>query len=203
MGLFKMKEYSSGLVSQSFWYHEFKRFVNLLNNGVSETEIKRQCMEENLLGMSKEYRSQRVYGYIINRTRTMDSDFIKLFCNSDMETQKLINLITVLRTDKLFFEFIYEIYREKILLGDYTLTDKDLNVFINHKQNQNEEIALWKDVTLKRLKSSYFNFMTDANLLMITDKKKTITPPILDPALERYLKYNDEIPMLKAITGVR
>ena len=44
--------------------------------------------------------------------------------------------------------------------------------------------------------------MTDANLLTVVDKKKTITPPILDIALERYLEVCGESAMIKAITGV-
>ena len=46
------------------------------------------------------------------------------------------------------------------------------------------------------------NFMTDANLLTVIEKKKTITPPILDITLERYLQSVDEEVMAKALTGV-
>ena len=42
----------------------------------------------------------------------------------------------------------------------------------------------------------------DANLLTVVEKKKTITPPILDIALERYLEACGDGAMVKAITGV-
>ena len=43
--------------------------------------------------------------------------------------------------------------------------------------------------------------MTEANLLEIVDKKKLITPPLLDIALENYLRSNGETAIIKAITG--
>ena len=65
-----------------------------------------------------------------------------------------------------------------------------------------KDIAAWTDGTKRRLRSIYFNYLTDANLLTVVDKKKTITPPILDIALERYLEACGESVIIKAITGV-
>ena len=48
----------------------------------------------------------------------------------------------------------------------------------------------------------YFNYLTNANLLTIVNKQKTITPPILDIALERYLEACGDGDIVKAITGV-
>ena len=132
----------------------------------------------------------------------MDDTLVELFCSSDLATQKLINLITILRTDRLFFEFVYEVYREKVILGMEFMEDTDVNVFFTRKETQSELIYRWKESTKKHLRSCYLNFMTDANLLTVIEKKKTISPPILEVALERYLKSVDEEVMVKALTGV-
>ena len=195
-------EYSAGLMSQSFWFLEFKKAVRLRQEGLSYDEIKKKCVEENLFGAAKEYRALRMAGYIITRLKAMDDKLVELFCSSDLATQKLINLITILRTDLLFFEFAYEVYREKVILGVECMEDVDVNVFFTRKETQSELIAGWKDTTKRKLRNIYMNFMTDANLLTVIDKKKTITPPILDVALERYLKAMDEEAMVKALTGV-
>ena len=50
-------KYSAGLVSQSFWFVEFKRIVTLLEAGKTESEIKALCLEENLFGATKEFRA--------------------------------------------------------------------------------------------------------------------------------------------------
>lgn len=197
-----VSEYSSGLMSQSFWFLEFKKVVKLRQEGMAYDEIKKKCVEDNLFGAAKEYRALRMAGYIITRVKSMDDRLVELFSNSDLATQKLINLVTILRTDRLFFEFVYEVYREKVILGTRFMEDTDVNVFFTKKEAQSDVIAGWKDSTKKHLRSCYLNFMTDANLLTVIEKQKTISPPILDIALERYLQSENEEVIVKALTGV-
>ena len=97
---------------------------------------------------------------------------------------------------------MYELYREKVILGAIALTDSDINIFFKNKQEQDEDISKWSDATLKRLSSTYMNFLTDAGLLTVIDKQKRITPPIFDITLENYLKDNGEKQILKAIRGI-
>jgi len=197
-----MDKYSSGLVSESFWFIEFRKIVKLRNEGKSWEEVKKLCLNENLLGVSKEYRAKRIYGYLKNRIEALDEDIYGIFMNADLATQKIIVFIAAAKQNRLFYEFLYEVYREKVLLGVCELTDSDINVFFKNKQQQNEVIATWTEITLKRLRSTYMNFMTDAGLLIIMEKQKKITPPILDVNLERYLKNKGEMQMIKAVTGV-
>lgn len=196
------EKYSAGLISQSFWFIEIKKILRLIREGKREDEIKKLCIEENLFGTTNEYRAKRIYGYIWNRVKHLDGKMIELFNESDLSTQKIINLIAIMRCDRLFFEFIYEVYREKNVLGTLIIEDRDANIFFRNKEVQDEKIAKWTDRTKKRLKSSYFNYLIDANLITIKDKKKYITPPIFDIAIERYLELVGDFAIVKAITGV-
>lgn len=197
-----MEKYSSGLVSESFWFIEFKKIIKLRNEGKSWDDIRDLCLNDNLLGISKEYRAKRIYGYLKNRVDVLDEGLINIFINADLTTQKVINIIAIAKKNKLFFEFLYELYREKVLLGAIVLTDSDISIFFKNKQEQDEDISKWTDATLKRLSSTYMNFLTDAGFLTVIDKQKRITPPILDISLENYLKDNDENQILKAIRGI-
>ena len=85
--------YSAGLISQSFWFVEMKKVIKLIDDGKSEEEIKKMCIDENLFGAAKEYRAKRIYGYIWNRAKRLDKTLIDLFCTSDLATQKVISLI--------------------------------------------------------------------------------------------------------------
>lgn len=197
-----MEKYSSGLVAESFWFVEFKQFIKLRDQGTSWDEIKEMCMKDNLLGISKEYRIKRIYSYIRNRVEALDDGILALFLSSDLTTQKIITLIGAAKGNRLFFEFLYEDYREKSIIGVESLTPSDISIYFKKKQEQSEDIAKWTDVTLKRLKSTYMNFMIDAGLITVIDKQKKITPPILDISLENYLKDSGDIQMVKAISGV-
>ena len=52
-----MEKYSSGLVSESFWFIEVKKIIKLRHDGKTWDDIKLLCLEDNLLGISKEYRA--------------------------------------------------------------------------------------------------------------------------------------------------
>mgnify|MGYP005799054185 CR=1 FL=1 len=194
--------YSAGLVSQSFWFIEMKKLIKLIYDGKSEKDIKALCIEENLFGAAKEYRAKRIYGYLWNRVKRLDQTLIELFVNSDLETQKLINLVAIIKGDRLFFEFLFEVYREKSILGVPIIENSDMSIFFKNKEVQSDIVLSWTDSTKKRLCSSYLNFMVDANLLTVVDKAKTITPPIMDIALQCYLEVTGSGPIVKAIMGV-
>ncbi|MBP1547885.1 MAG: DUF1819 family protein [Oscillospiraceae bacterium] len=200
-----MGEYSAGLMSQSFWFIEFKKIVIAYAEGKTDEQIKALCVNENWFGAVNSYRAKRMYGYIIKRVNAMDDKLKKIFVDADVSTQKLINLICIMKLDRLIFEFVYEVYRDKVILGDSELRTTDVGVFFVKKEAQSDEIALWKESTVKHLKSTYMNFLTEAGLITEKDGNKTvktITPPLVDTALEMYLADNNAIAVLKAITGV-
>ena len=197
-----MEKYSSGLVAESFWFIEFKILIKLRYEGKSWDDIKALCLNENLLGISKEYRAKRIFGYLKNRIEVIDDGYLEIFMHTDLQTQKIINILASAKKNRLFFEFLYEVYREKVKLGALELTPSDINIFFKNKQEQDEIMSKWTDVTLRRLRSTYMNFLVDAGLLTVSDKQRKITPPILDITLENFLKDTGEMQLIKAITGV-
>ena len=194
--------YSAGLMSQSCWFVEFKKIVQLIAAGKSEEEIKAECLENNLLGAVKEYRAKRMYGYLINRAAMLDDYLVRIFMDGDLSTQKIINLIAILRGDRLFFEFLYEVYREKAILGQHGIEDKDVNIFFRNKGNQSEVVDSWNESTRKHLKSNYFTCMADAGLIRVEGRSRIITTPIIDNRVESNLEYGGEHALLVAISGV-
>ena len=194
--------YSAGLMSQSCWFIEFKKIVQLIAEGKTDEEIKAECLENNLLGAIKEYRAKRMYGYLTNRAGMLDEQLLALFMDGDLGTQKIINLIAILRGDRLFFEFLYEVYRENVLMGQPQIEDADVSLFFHNKEAQSEIVASWNESTKKHLKSNYFSCMADANLIRIDGKKRMITKPILDTSIVDYLEKARDHAMLAAIAGV-
>ena len=143
----KELEYSASLMSQSFWFVEFKKFLKLRYEGCDEADIKEQVISGNLFGAPNEYRARRIYGYLLNRANELDTQGIKLFFSCDLATQKLINLICLFRQDRLLFEFVNEVYRENHILGKEELEQAEANVFFKNKEVQSDVVATWTDST--------------------------------------------------------
>ena len=197
------KEYSAGAVKLSFWFIEFRKVVELLHEGKNADQIKSLVLNENLFAVPTTLRANQIYHTVTGRIRALDESFITLFIRSDLATQKLFALIAAMAYDTLFFDFVYEVIREKMVLGTYELSDSDVRVFFKDKQQQNEKVAGWTDATLVRLARCYKTMLYEAG---IVDKAKTVRKilrPILDPDLVRWLEQNNMGAYVKALAGVR
>lgn len=197
------REYSAGGVKHSFWFMEFRKMILLLIAGKSIDEIKRLNQEENIFAAPTEMRATQIFNTVSARVKMLDESFYQIFADSDVSTQKMFNLVAVMAYDTLFAEFIYEVIREKMIIGSNELADSDIRVFFKNKQLQDEKVATWTDATLKRLAGYYKTLLFEAGF---TDKGKNtrkILKPILDPVMQNWLLDNDMEYVLKALTGVR
>lgn len=195
--------YSASAVSRPFWYVEFKKVMTLLNKGLSYEEIRTKVLEDNIFDVAKEYRAKEIYGAVARRAKMLDAQGIEMFCNSDMGTMKLIAFIAIMQTDRLLAEFMHEVYSEKVMVGDLDLRDADFNTFFKRKQDQDEGVAGWKDYTLKKLRNSYINYLSEAGLVSRANGARTLTPPLLTEELKAYLKHSDLGSYISVFTGVR
>lgn len=197
------KEYSAGMVKLSFWFSEFRKVIQLLNSGKTLSDIKKINLEENIFSAPTRARATQIFNTVSTRVKGLDQSFYTLFEQSDISNQKVIALIAVMQSDSLFFDFVYEVYREKLIIGVDELADSDLSIFFKDKQLQSDKVAKWKDYTLKRLGTCYKTMLMEAG---VTDRAKgswKIFKPILDKSLEDCLKANGMEVTLHALTGVR
>jgi hypothetical protein len=199
----RKQEYSAGMVKHSFWLSEFRKVVNLINQGKSLKEIRALNLEENIFAAPTQDRAIQIFNTVSNRVKSLDQSFYLQFEQSDIATQKIINLIAIMMTDRLFFDFVYEVYREKLIIGNDELTDSDIRIFFNNKQLQSEKVAQWTDYTLKRLGTCYKTMLMEAGLTDRSSGNRNILKPILDLRLEQCLKDNGMEWILQALTGVR
>ena len=108
------KPYSAGAVKFSFWFMEFRKTVQLLSEGKSFADIKKLNEETNIYGAPTKLRAQQIYSTVTARIKTLDESFYPIFLSSDLATQKLFVLTAALLHDTLFFDFVYEVVREKM-----------------------------------------------------------------------------------------
>lgn len=201
----KRNEYSAGSVSYTFWFHEFKKVVQLLSEGKSYDDIKRLSEEENIFGAPTKARAKNIYSATSRRVKAMDESFIPIFLDSDIATQKQFALAADLAFDTLFFDFVYEVVREKMIIGSNELTDADIMIFFKNKQDQDEDVAKYTDETISRLKRSYKTRLFEAGVLDDNQRSDTrkILKPILDSVLVHWLEDYGYGPIVKALEGVR
>lgn len=193
--------YSAVAVKFAFWFQEFRKEVELLQAGKSFEEIKALSTEGNLFGTQTPARAKMIYNTVTKRIKALGDDFYDLFLESDIATQKLFVLSGIMASDTLFFDFVYEVIREKILIGSNTFTDADIRIFFHNKQIQDETAAKWTDQTLGRLGQTYKQYLLNTGMTDDGKTERKILKPILDPAFEHWLSDHQMVPIIKALTG--
>lgn len=81
----------------------------------------------------------------------------------------IVNLYAIMKNDRLVFEFMNEVVRERITTNDLYLEKKDINVFITGKKEQSEIVSKWSDETIAKIKQVIFRILSESGLLV--DKK--------------------------------
>ena len=177
--------------------------VHLLDEGKSMDEVKQLALNKNLFAAPTILRANQIFSTVSGRIKALDESFIPVFMTGDLATQKLVALIAAMAYDTLFFDFVYEVIREKLMLGSNELKDSDVRVFFKDKQQQNEKVAAWTDATLVRLGRCYKTMLYEAGVIDKAKSARKIFRPILDPELTRWLEKNDMAIYIKALTGVQ
>ena len=199
----RQSEYSAGAVKYAFWFMEFRRIVSLRVAGMTWEEIRRLNEEENIFGAPTTLRAMQIFNTVSARVKSLDDSFYSVFEACDIASQKLFALVAAMKHDMLFGEFVYEVIREKMIVGSNELAESDIRIFFNNKQQQDDKVADWTDATIKRLGATYKSMLYEAGVTNKAMNVRKIFKPLPDPAMERWMKDQGMNYQLKAITGVR
>lgn len=195
-------EYKSTIKSRPYLYKETKKASMLINKGLEVDGIKGKSLEDNIFQLESESRKKEVASIIITRLKSLDKEIIYDIENSNIETSKILVLYSILKTDRLFFEFMNEVYKEKIILKDLYIRDKDFSVFFQNKKEQSEKVASWSEYTFKKLKQVYIRILFESGLIVNQKGDKEIKLPIIDNEVKDYIYKNDGRVYINAILGI-
>lgn len=162
-------EYSAKLTGESFLMYEFKIIAKLKKEGYSDKDIRKMVLEENLFQYKFKSSITRRLTPLIQRINIIDDNLINMLLLDPLGDGSIINLYAIMKNDRLFFEFMNEVVRERILTNDLYLEKKDINVFITEKKEQSEVVDKWTDETIAKLKQVIFKILSEAGVL--EDKK--------------------------------
>ena len=193
-------EYNASATKQLFWFVETRETARLLGSH-SMDEARQIVIDENLYQQKSESRLINEFGCIKKRLEALPEELQRMMVTADLGTGKLIAFIGCMASDRLLFDLMYEVYRQKLYLGEPNITDADLNVFFKDKKDQNEKVAAITDASVKKLKQVYCKYMFEVGLLTGKVTEKLVSKPYIDPNLRFALQRNAMDKYLAALTG--
>jgi hypothetical protein len=185
-----MKYYNAGIVSQSLWYEEFNLYLNYLNQGKTYSEVKNLSDQKNIFQASSTNRAQRMSRALTNRIIAIPQEVREVYFQLDVTNQKLVDFLGIMLTNRLLREFMYEVYRDELILGDRKLEDAEIQAFLTRKQEENAQVAAWQEATIQHLKSTIKSLLRETGLVKKNQRKNSddVTPIMLDIFLIQALK---------------
>lgn len=194
-------EYKSTIKSRPFFFKESKKTAALMVQGFKDIEIKNKSVNNNIFQANTETRRREISSVVLKRLHALDDYLLEKLAQGNAQTSKIIVLVSIMKTDRLFFEFMSEVFREKIIIKDYNISDADLNIYFQRKCEQSEKIRSWSDYTFFKLKQVYSRVLFEAGLIKDKKGNREILRPVLDSKLQEHLKDSDDEKYLKVLLG--
>ena len=194
-------QYNSNLLRDSLWLNETRKTAELILEGLSKEEIMDLSLNENIFGQNSERRKRDIVQTMYKRLNDFPEEILEYFLRVDVTSAKIFVLISILRNDRLFFEFMYEVFRGHILVGNYILRGRDFDIFFNNKATQNEKVDSWSESNIYRLSSRYRTILNEAGVIDNSGDDKQIIVPFVDLRLKNMLIEKGFGPFVYVITG--
>src|SRR5690625_459871 len=164
-----------------------KKLAEFVVQGFNESELQKQILEYNIFQVKSESRKREIASTILTRFKALDHYLIKQLTISDVQTCKIIVLYSIIKTDRLFFEFMFEVFYEKVAIKEFIITDWDYNAFFENKRHQSERVSSWSEYTFYKLRQVYSRILFEAGLL----ENNEIKVPIINQDVLEYLRQLD------------
>ena len=188
------QEYTATNTGRPFSFKAMIIGAKLKADGYTDKEIREKSKNENIFQSRSEHQRIKTASTVNKRLNMLDEQLINKLINGDSTTIKQIIIYSIMKSDRFFFEFMDEVYKDKIILKEFTIKDSDINIFIKRKQEQIPQIAQWTESTLKKLKAQYLTMLQEANFIKRINGAIEIIPPVIDPFLYNHLlEIGDEV----------
>ena len=195
------QEYTATNTGRPFSFKAMIIGAKLKADGYTDKEIREKSKNENIFQSRSEHQRIKTASTVNKRLNMLDEQLINKLINGDSTTIKQIIIYSIMKSDRFFFEFMDEVYKDKIILREFTIKDSDINIFIKRKQEQIPQIAQWTESTLKKLKAQYLTMLQEANFIKRINGVIEIIPPVIDPSLYNHLLEIGDEAYLKAMIG--
>lgn len=164
-------EYSTTITGIPFMYFESKQVAKLLLKGLKKKELPEIIEKDNLFQYTSTKSIEKRVGTIYRRIGKLDPKLLEILADGPAHDGKIIVLLSIMKQDKLFLEFIAEVVREKLFMPDSKLTDADFAHFFDSKKEASSKVAGWTEKVLKKLKQVYIQVLVGSGMLNNKDDR--------------------------------
>lgn len=197
-----MEDYSAKLTAEPFMYNETKILAGYLLQGENADTLKKRNIEENLIKHKKIGSVKRVNSPIFRRLKIMNKEMLEEFVYSDIENSKYILLYTIMKTDKLVRDFLFEVYKDKLLMRKEYIEKFEIDNWYEEKCILSKTLRERTESTSAKLKQVIMKILQDSGLVIKEKNRFKIVRPLLKEKYISMLDKKGDMEYAKAIGGL-
>lgn len=195
-----MKKYNASITSSIFWVQESRKTASYIKDGLSREELCELSRKENIYMAPSDDRKRKIANTTYDRIILLPPKLIAFLSDCDLESAKIIVLLSIMLKDDLFHDFMVEIYKEKMMLGDKKIVNNDVRIYIEEKRNMYEDAAKISDASVYKLGQTFIKFLIECGLVE-NAKTGKIKVPYIDYNLVNLLEESGYRDFIFIITG--
>lgn len=196
------KPYSSAIKKTPFKYPIAKKIAKLMLEGLDYDDLYKKCFNENYIEIESMERRREITNVVYKRLNALDGYLLKEFCYGDVATSKFLLVYAIAKTDTLFFDFLFERYRDALMNPErHYLSIDDFDDFFESKKQTDLIVAKWGEFTLNCLTKGYRNILVESGLGRRERKTIVVEKMMIHPAVEEHIRLVGDEDYLKAMLG--
>ncbi len=192
--------YVSTFPPKKLYQPEARLVARLKLRGVQDQHMVEVIRNGNLIQMNSRSQAGRVVSSIVRRLRVLDPHLLEILAHGPLESARIVNIYAIMKTDRLFREFMVEVYLPEARLAEGVITPSDVRRFMDAKAEQSDTVASWSAYLMKRLGSILLQTITEAGLTTGV-RERQIRRVILDRDLTNHLIELGDASYVSIITG--
>jgi hypothetical protein len=195
------KVYSASLTGEPLQFFESKVVAQLITDGLKFNDIKTKVYDENLFNYKTKKSIYKRVASVYKRIKNLDPFLIEIIANGTSSDAKALLIFSLMKSNRLFYEFMVEVVRNKFREMDYILSKKDLNIFFERKREQNNKIAQWHEYTIYKLTQVILKILTEVELITKQNDEYMLKKIMISNNIEKYFLEKNNKLFLDCIGG--
>lgn len=184
----KISPYNAAITREQFLFYEMRITAKLINSGSDKNEIAEKIVSENLFQYPTERSVRKIALACIRRLESMQDDtLITAIATQPSDVAKQICLYAMMCQYRLVWDFMITVIGEKYQKFDGSFGRVDMNSFFMRLQEQDDWVASWSELTIKKLKQVLTKILVENDYLDST-KADHLNPVLISPVLENAIR---------------
>ncbi len=195
------KPYSSAIKKTPFKYTIAKKVAKLILDGLDRNEVFDKCYNDNYIEIDSIQRRKEITNVVYDRLIQLDKYLLHQFYDGDVITSKFILVYAIAKSDSLFFDFLFEVYRDALLSDKKYISIDDFETFFEAKKESDVIVSTWGHFTIEQLAKGYRNILVESGIGYRVKRNIAVEKAMIHPDVEEHIRLINDKEYLQSLLG--